>query len=149
MIISAKVLAKFIGGCILTKVSKPTALIDYFTKRDGQTFAGVHLLVDIWNGKNLTDPEHIETVLRNAAHASGATILHSHLHHFSPSGGVSGVVILAESHISIHTWPERDFAAIDIFMCGDCDPLLAIPVLKEGFKSETLDVNEIRRGVVS
>jgi len=129
----------------LTKVSE-TGLVDYFTEKDGEVFAGVHLLVDVWNGHNLTKPKEIEEILKRAAIASGATILHSHLHHFSPSGGVSGVVVLAESHISIHTWPERDFAAIDIFMCGTCDPFLAIPVLKDGFKTETLDVSEIRRG---
>ena len=63
-----------------------------------------------------------------------ATILHSHFHHFGPDGGVSGVVVLAESHISIHTWPERDFAAVDIFMCGACDPYRSLPVLKAAFR---------------
>ena len=78
-------------------------------------------------------PAHIDAALKEAAIIAGATILHSHFHHFSPNGGVSGVLVLAESHISIHTWPERDFAALDIFMCGACDPHLAIPVLKRAF----------------
>ena len=91
---------------------------DYFVEKDGVKFAGTHLLVDLWGASNLCDPEQIDRALREAALAAGATILHSHFHHFSPNGGVSGVVVLAESHISIHTWPERDFAAVDIFMCG-------------------------------
>ena len=122
--------------------------VDYFVTKDGQTFAGLHLLVEIWNAENLTDPDHIDKTLRVAAEASGATVLHSHMHHFSPFSGVSGVVLLAESHISIHTWPERDYAAIDIFMCGQCDPNLAIPILKSGFNAPDLTVQEIRRGIV-
>jgi S-adenosylmethionine decarboxylase len=87
---------------------------DYFVEKDGQKFAGMHLLVDLWGASNLGDPDHIDRALRQGADAAGATILHGHFHHFSPNGGVSGVLVLAESHISIHTWPERDFAAIDI-----------------------------------
>ncbi len=80
-----------------------------------------------WGAKNLDDPELIEKSLRDAAEAAGATILHGHFHHFTPNGGVSGVLVLAESHISIHTWPERSFAAVDVFMCGACDPLKTLP----------------------
>ena len=119
---------------------------DYFVERDGMKFAGTHLLVDLWGARNLTDPALIDATLRAAAVAARATILHSHFHHFTPNGGVSGVVVLAESHITIHTWPERDFAAIDIFMCGACDPRLSIPVLQEAFAPERIDLNEQRRG---
>jgi len=126
-----------------------TPTVDYFKTVDGETFAGLHLLVEIWDGENLTDPNKIDQILRGAASAAGATILHSHMHHFSPLGGVSGVVLLAESHISIHTWPERNYAAVDIFMCGDCDPNLSLPVLKKGFSAPKLTVQEIRRGIVS
>jgi S-adenosylmethionine decarboxylase len=119
---------------------------DYFVERDGEKFAGTHLLVDLWGATNLCDPELIDRALREAAEAAGATILHSHFHHFSPNGGVSGVLVLAESHISIHTWPERDFAAIDIFMCGACDPHQSIPAIKEAFRPATIDLDEQRRG---
>ena len=121
---------------------------DYFVERDGMKFAGMHLLVDLWGAARLDDPQHIDAALREAALIAGATILHSHFHHFTPNGGVSGVVVLAESHISIHTWPERDFAAVDIFMCGACDPHKAIPVLKAAFSPARIDVNEQRRGRV-
>jgi S-adenosylmethionine decarboxylase len=61
---------------------------------------------------------------------------------------VSGVVVLAESHISIHTWPERGYAAIDIFMCGNCDPYKAIPALKATFAPNGIQVSESKRGLV-
>ena len=120
---------------------------DYFVEKDGVRFAGTHLLIHLWGATNLGDPELIDRALRTGAEVAGATILHSHFHHFSPNGGVSGVVVLAESHISIHTWPERDFAAVDIFMCGACDPYKAIPLLKEAFKPNFINLNEQRRGL--
>jgi len=122
---------------------------DYFVERDGMKFAGTHLLVDLWGASRLDDPERIDTALRDAALAAGATILHSHFHHFTPNGGVSGVVVLAESHISIHTWPERGFAALDIFMCGTCDPYESIPVLRAAFAPSEVQVDEQRRGRIA
>jgi S-adenosylmethionine decarboxylase len=122
---------------------------DYFVEKDGVKFAGMHLLVDLWGASNLCDPDHIDQALRAAAEAAGATILHGHFHHFSPNGGVSGVLVLAESHISIHTWPERDFAAIDIFMCGACDPYDGIPALKAAFRPEAINLDEQRRGKIA
>ena len=122
---------------------------DYFVRRDGMLYAGTHLLVDLWGASSLNDPAAIDTALRAAAEASGATILHGHFHHFSPNGGVSGVVVLAESHISIHTWPERGFAAVDIFMCGECDPHLSLPVLRRAFTPQRVTVDEQRRGRVA
>ena len=121
---------------------------DYFIERNGVRFAGTHLLIELWGGRNMDDPEAIEDTLCRAAIAAGATILHSHTHHFSPNGGVSGVVVLAESHISIHTWPEREFVALDVFVCGDCDPYKAIPVFREAFQPEHVHVSEHRRGLI-
>ena len=127
--------------------SEEVACKDYFVEKDGVRFAGTHLLVDLWNASNLTDPALIDRALCEAARAAGATILHSHFHHFSPNGGVSGVVVLAESHISIHTWPERNFAAIDIFMCGSCDPHQSVPVLQQTFQAGRVVLDERRRGM--
>jgi S-adenosylmethionine decarboxylase len=121
---------------------------DYFINRGGLRFAGVHLIVDLWGATRLDDPDHIDAVLREGALAAGATILHGHFHHFSPNGGVSGVLVLAESHISIHTWPERDYAAIDIFMCGECDPAKALPAIKKGFQPERVQLAEHKRGLI-
>jgi S-adenosylmethionine decarboxylase len=72
--------------------------------------------------------------------------LHTHLHHFTPNGGVSGVVVLAESHITIHTWPERGYAALDIFMCGEAQPHKCIKVFKNFFQPTQIFVGEQMRG---
>ncbi len=121
---------------------------DFFIEKDGVRYAGGHLLLDLWEASNLTNPEFVEVALRRAAEAAGATILHAHVHHFGEGEGVSGVVVLAESHISIHTWPERDFAAVDVFMCGACDPMKAVPVLEAEFRPGRLKLAEHRRGLV-
>jgi S-adenosylmethionine decarboxylase len=121
---------------------------DYFVTRDGVKFAGMHVLVDLWGASRLDDPDHIDRALRDGAIAAGATILHGHFHHFSPNGGVSGVLVLAESHISIHTWPERDYAAIDIFMCGACNPYDAIAAIKAAFRPQSVQLAEHKRGLV-
>src|SRR3712207_1155410 len=101
--------------------STPTATTpeakDYFVSRDGVRYAGSHLIIDLWDAHRLCDLEHVDRVLRQAAADTGATILHGHFHHFGEGCGVSGVLVLAESHVSIHTWPERGYAALDIFVC--------------------------------
>ena len=120
---------------------------DYFVHRDGVEFAGAHLLVDFWDCQALDDLGRVEGALREAIEGCGATLLNLHLHHFGEAQGVSGVAVLAESHISIHTWPERGFAAIDIFMCGACDPHAAIPVLKRHLAPGSVEITEARRGL--
>jgi len=119
---------------------------DYFKERDGVKFAGVHLIIDCIGAKNLSSLEKVELCLRDAIEASGATLLHIHLHHFTPNGGISGVAVLAESHISIHTWPENGYAALDVFMCGDADPHKTIDIFKTAFEPDELRCNEILRG---
>jgi S-adenosylmethionine decarboxylase len=84
--------------------------------------------------------------MRECVDVCGATLLHIHLHHFSPSGGVSGVAVLAESHISVHTWPERNYAAFDVFMCGEARPENAIVALKNAFQPQRIEVFEELRG---
>ncbi len=121
---------------------------DYLVRKDGRVYAGSHVLVDFWGASNLTEPELIEMALREATNACGATVLHVHVHQFSSNGGVSGVAVLAESHISIHTWPELDFAAFDIFMCGNCVPERALPVLRRVFRPDREQVEEHKRGLV-
>ena len=120
---------------------------DYFVQRDGLCYAGTHLLIDLNGASDLDDIDVVESALRRSAEDAGATILNVDLHNFEPNGGISGVIVLAESHISIHTWPERSFAALDVFMCGDCDPYRAIPVLKRAFRPASIQVNEQKRGL--
>lgn len=119
---------------------------DHFMQRDGIEFAGIHLIIDLWGAKNLDNLELMDQTLRAAINVSGATLLHIHLHHFTPSGGISGAALLAESHISVHTWPERNFAAFDIFMCGDTEPEKCISVLKNAFEPKKVELIEHQRG---
>ncbi len=119
---------------------------DYFIERDGVRYAGTHLIVDLWDAEGLDDLSHVDATLRECVEAAGATLLHIHLHHFTPNGGVSGVAVLAESHISIHTWPEHGYAALDIFMCGDARPHEGVEVLRTSFRPGRIAVDEILRG---
>jgi len=121
---------------------------DHFKIRDGVLFAGMHVLLDMWGAGRLDDPEHLEVAIKAAADAAQATLLHIHLHHFSPRGGVSGVAVLAESHISAHTWPEHGFAAFDIFMCGDAEPLKAAAALRRVLRPSRIELTEQRRGIL-
>ena len=121
---------------------------DFFITKDGERFAGVHLLLDMWDARNLDNPPAIEQALCAAAAAAGATVLSVFHHLFSPNGGVSCIVALAESHISVHTWPGRHFAAIDIFTCGACDPYLAVPTLRRFFAPSCLEIDEVKRGLL-
>jgi len=123
---------------------------DYFIERDGVRFAGTHLLIDLFGAKRLDDLKHIKETLKRCVEVAGATLLHIHLHHFTPNGGVSGVAVLAESHISIHSWPEAEYAALDVFMCGHADPHATVDVLKTAFKpTKTVVKEHLRAGTMS
>lgn len=122
---------------------------DHFVHRDGIEYAGKHLLLDFWGAEKLDDLAHMEVALRAAIDAAKATLIHIHLHHFTPNNGISGIAVLAESHISVHTWPGRGFAAFDVFMCGDTKPELAVAVLKQALSPEKITVTEQLRGIVS
>lgn len=120
---------------------------DHFkTDSSGNAYAGDHLLVEIWDAPRLVDVSFIRSSLERAAEAAAATVLHSHFHYFGDGQGISGVTLLAESHISIHTWPERGYAAIDVFMCGNCDPQATLPVFEEAFTPGRIETRLIRRG---
>ncbi len=109
---------------------------------------GRHLLAEFYE----CDPEMInncalvEKFMKEAAIKSGATIVQSVFHSFQPHG-ISGVVVIAESHLAIHTWPEYGYAAVDLFTCGDTvDPWIAYRYLKEKFGAKECDVKDLRRG---
>ncbi|MCK5901888.1 MAG: adenosylmethionine decarboxylase [Cocleimonas sp.] len=122
---------------------------DLFIQCDGNTFAGTHLILDLWGCQQLDNIPFIDTSLRDAVNCSGATLLHLHLHHFTPNGGVSGVAVLAESHISIHTWPERGYAALDIFMCGNTHPEKAVDLLTQAFQPQRSELHTHLRGLTT
>ena len=121
---------------------------DHFAMRNGIRCAGVLLIVDVYNASNLDNIAHIETMIRASVEAARATIEKMNLKKFGDGGGVSGTAILSESHISIHTWPECMFAAIDIFMCGDTDPDACLPIIRKALHVHASDmvVKEELRG---
>lgn len=118
---------------------------DHFITRDGKVYAGTHLIIEVVDGDGLDEQDRIEQAMRDCVDACGATLLHIHLHRFNPMG-VSGVAVLAESHISVHTWPERRYGAFDVFMCGDAEPHRAVDVLRDAFQAGDVRVQEFLRG---
>lgn len=90
---------------------------------------GRHLLVECFGALSASNAADLEALLRRAAAAGGATVLSCHMHGFG--AGVTGVALLAESHITVHTWPERGYAAFDVFLCGHCDADRAAAVIVE------------------
>ena len=120
--------------------------LDHFIMVDGKQVAGRHLIIDLMGARHLTDEDRIQQAFRDCVKACGATLLHIHTHVFEPNGGVSGVAVLAESHISVHTWPEAGYAAFDVFMCGDAKPEKCVEVLKRAFTPGRTQVSELLRG---
>lgn len=109
---------------------------------------GRHLIAEFYecDPRAIDDVEYVEEKMKNAALIAGATIVGSSFHRFLPYG-VSGVVVISESHLTIHTWPEYGYAAIDLFTCGDdTDPWKAFEYLKQVFKAKRTQVFEHRRG---
>jgi S-adenosylmethionine decarboxylase len=112
---------------------------------------GRHLIAEFadCNGQKLADVDFIEDCLNEAVRKSGATIVRSVFHRYNPQG-VSGVIVIAESHLSIHTWPEYNYAAVDFFTCGDSvDPYKAYEYMKQMLDSKTSHLNELDRGIPS
>lgn len=117
---------------------------------NGLSQLGKHLLVEFMDCDSnvLNNPERIEQYMKEAAEACGATIVQSCFHLFNPFG-VSGVVVIAESHLAIHTWPEFGYAAIDLFTCGDtCRPEVAYDYLKQKLGSRSAIYTEVARGLM-
>jgi len=119
---------------------------DHFVVKDGVKCAGTHLIIDLYDAKGLDDLDLMESTLRKCVDKAGATLLHFHLHHFTPNDGISGVAVLAESHISVHTWPEAGYGAFDVFMCGDATPEVCVEILRDAFAASRVAVGEHLRG---
>lgn len=113
----------------------------------GNEYAGKHLLIDAWGCKPNLSADEILNALEVAAIATGATVLFKHAHPFEPQGS-SGVIVLAESHVSFHEFPEEDnYIAIDIFVCGDCDPFNAIEVIQDKLNPREMNIKLEKRGM--
>ena len=119
------------------------------SKTTKTTNLGRHILAEFFecNPNVLNNVKLIEKLMVDAAIKCGATVIEKKFHMFSPYG-VSGVVIISESHLAIHTWPEYGYAAVDLFTCGDnCDPIIAYDYLKEGLHSVSASYSELKRGL--
>ena len=109
---------------------------------------GAHLLVEAVGCARpvLDDVRALEALLRRAADAIGARVVTAAMHRFAPQG-VTGFLLLEESHLSIHTWPERRYAALDLFTCGATDPETALPLLQAGLGAARLELVRVARGL--
>ena len=117
-----------------------------FVVENGVRYAGKHLLIDVYETTKTPSQDMIAAEMVRAAEATGATVLFHHCHPFT-GGGSSGVVILAESHLTWHEWPEEGFVAVDVFVCGSCDPSRAVQVIADLFGSCRVDVRLEKRGL--
>lgn len=110
---------------------------------------GRHFLIELWEAQNLDRPDIGEDALVETVRATGGTLLDTRIIPF-PNGGYSGVCLIAESHVTIHTWPENNYAAVDMFTCGPgMDFDAGIEVLKKYFSPKQLQVVEVRRGLIA
>jgi S-adenosylmethionine decarboxylase proenzyme len=110
---------------------------------------GIHLLIELWscNRQKIDNLDYLEKIMSQAAEVAGATVLKTAFQDFNPQG-VSGVVVIAESHLTIHTWPEYGYAAVDIFTCGTkVDPWTAAGFLKQELEAEQFSVRDFQRGI--
>lgn len=111
---------------------------------------GSHLILELYScpAALLDDPEHVASVMTSAVEASGATMIRPFFHQFAPQG-VSGVIIISESHFTIHTWPEYSYAAVDVFTCGDViDMDLAAETLRQGLRAGSMQKMMLSRGML-
>lgn len=121
-------------------------MVGMIKSKDGGVYAGNHLLIDLWlDSEEVLSSENIIKILEDCCVAANATILFSHAHDFDPEGS-SGAIILAESHCTYHYWPEEQFIAIDLFVCGESNPYNALPVIEREFDVKFLKVKNEERG---
>ncbi|WP_373976060.1 adenosylmethionine decarboxylase [Chitinibacter sp. SCUT-21] len=109
---------------------------------------GRHLIADLQgcDVAALADPALIAKAMLAAAQAGQATVLQQHFHHFGAGQGVTGMLLLMESHISIHTWPEHGYAAVDLFMCGAANAEAALAVLEQLLRAQRIERQVMIRG---
>ncbi|MFC1670830.1 adenosylmethionine decarboxylase [Spirochaetota bacterium] len=110
---------------------------------------GKHYIAEFYgcNRTSIDDIDRIENILLKAVEISNATMIKPFFHKFSPQG-VTGVILIAESHLSIHTWPERGYAAVDLFSCGDFNYKETFDHIEREIESEKSFISVIQRGLI-
>jgi len=111
---------------------------------------GKHMILEVWGEPGslpFWNMDEAAAALVQAAKDAGATVLSERWHHFGSGYGYTGVVILSESHVSVHTWPEKGYAAVDAFYCGNCDPENSLPAILAFYKSIKHEATFLRRGI--
>lgn len=120
----------------------------WIAQKKNQEYAGIHLIAEFWHGKDIKSPKELKRILVTAAKKAKNIPLKTSIHKFSPQG-ITGVILLAESHIALHNWPEINYLAIDIFTCGcKAIPHKALEYLKKELKPEKVEIKEIKRGKI-
>jgi len=127
-------------------IKKTKRSIQWVKQTKKLKYAGIHLLAEFWYGKIIEDPKEIKRILIEAVKKANNTPLKVTIHKFQPQG-ITGIVLLAESHVAVHTWPEYNYVAIDIYTCGDkANPKKALEYLKKQFQPEKVEIKVIKRG---
>ena len=109
---------------------------------------GQHLIIECWGcNDGINDADLVRAAMLEAVQAAHATLLDIHVHTFSPHG-VTGVAVLSESHLSVHSWPEYGYLAADVFTCGDTtEPMAAVEVLRQHFQPTLVELQDLSRGI--
>ena len=111
------------------------------------TALGTHLLIDLFTNSDLTDAALMKETIVAAVDVAGATLLEYRWHSFGDGAGITAIALLGESHMSVHTWPERQFAAFDLFTCNlDVNADNVIDIIKNAYPAKSLTVSRILRG---
>lgn len=121
----------------------------HFVKNGKGAHVGRHLILDMWGITNHVCEDDIKSSFEKACASIGATVLFTHIHPFGEECGTTGVVILAESHLTWHHYPECNYIAIDVFVCGTLQPEGTVPIISDFWKPAEINVRELIRGQIN
>ena len=127
-------------------MTKKTKRSIQWIRENKKKYSGIHLIAEFWGGKDIESPKKIREILVKAVRKANNTPLEIAIHKFQPQG-ITGVILLAESHIALHSWPEFNYLAVDIYTCGNkSQPEKALEYLKKEFQPKKVEVKKIKRG---
>lgn len=124
--------------------------VDNHLLTDGNdVFAGRHVIFDVYGSPYCKDIKYVQQAMIEGVLEVGATIIDTNFHSFGDNYGFTGVIVLSESHASVHTWPEVQLMTFDIYMCGTCNPVKAMEVILSKLHHKRCEIVHLKRGVVS